>query len=101
MRTTCRTSRTSRTCRRRMTATRTARRPRPPDPPTRLGARIAARALRFLRRALMTNKILIGIAAIVAAGFAALFGGVFANEAGPAPDALAASQSAEDFKAGF
>jgi tetratricopeptide (TPR) repeat protein len=49
----------------------------------------------------MTNKLLIGLAALVAAGAAALFGGLLAEPAAQAPDALAASQSAEDFKAGF
>src|SRR5207253_7092231 len=49
----------------------------------------------------MTNKLLIALATLVAAGFAALFGGVLAETPAQAPDALAASQSAEDFKAGF
>src|SRR5262249_40236591 len=49
----------------------------------------------------MTNKLLIGIAAVIAVGFAALFGGVLDRPAATAPDALAASQSVEDFKAGF
>ena len=49
----------------------------------------------------MTNKLLIAFAALMAAGFAALFGGVFHEPTAAAPDALAASQSAEDFKAGF
>ncbi len=49
----------------------------------------------------MTNKLLIAIAAVIAAGFAALFGGVLDEPQAAPPDALAASQSAEDFKAGF
>jgi len=49
----------------------------------------------------MTNKLMIGFAALLAAGFAAFFGGVFDEPAAQAPSALAASQSAEDFKAGF
>src|ERR1043165_6019298 len=49
----------------------------------------------------MANKLLIGLAALVVVGFAALFGGVLAKSPAQAPDALAASQSAEDFKAGF
>ena len=49
----------------------------------------------------MTNKLLIGFAALLTAGFAAFFGGVFADPPTQGPSALAASQSAEDFKAGF
>ena len=49
----------------------------------------------------MTNKLLIGTAAVIAAGFAALFGGVLDRPAAAPPDALASSQSVEDFKAGF
>src|SRR5689334_20334442 len=49
----------------------------------------------------MTNKLLIAAAAVIAAGFAALFGGLLAERPASPPDALAASQSAEDFKAGF
>jgi tetratricopeptide (TPR) repeat protein len=49
----------------------------------------------------MTNKLLISAAAVIVAGFAVLFGGVLSPPRGTAPDALAASQSAEDFKAGF
>ena len=49
----------------------------------------------------MTNKILIALAAVVAAGFVALFAGAFkSSPSGPA-SALAGSQSVEDFKAGF
>jgi tetratricopeptide (TPR) repeat protein len=46
------------------------------------------------------NKILIAAAALVAAGFATLFGGVFRDSAAP-PSALAGGQALEDFKAGF
>jgi tetratricopeptide (TPR) repeat protein len=49
----------------------------------------------------MRNKLLIGMTALIVAGFAALFGGVLHEQTASAPDALAASQSAEDFKAGF
>src|SRR5712691_3267834 len=49
----------------------------------------------------MTNKLLIALAAVIAAGFAALLGGVLAEPQAQPPSALAASQSAEDFKAGF
>ena len=49
----------------------------------------------------MTNRILIGLAALVAAGFVAFFGGAFASSPTTPPTALAGSQSAEDFKAGF
>ena len=38
----------------------------------------------------MTNKLLIGTAAVIAAGFAALFGGVLDRPAAAPPDALAA-----------
>ena len=96
--TTRRTSRTSRTCRRRTGATRTRRR-RTDDRAS--GARAAARVpVRLLRRP-MSTKLLIAAAALVAAGFAALFGGVLAKRTAAPPDALAAAQSAEDFKAGF
>ena len=47
------------------------------------------------------NKLLILAAAVLAAGFAALFGGLVAERAAQPRSALAASQSAEDFKAGF
>src|SRR5437868_38961 len=49
----------------------------------------------------MTNRILITAAVLVAAGFAALFAGVFRDGSSAAPTALAAQQSVEDFKAGF
>ena len=49
----------------------------------------------------MTNKLLIATAAVIAAGFASLLGGVLDEPQGEPPSALAASQSAEDFKAGF
>ncbi|HZQ04775.1 MAG TPA: hypothetical protein VFA88_12245 [Gaiellaceae bacterium] len=49
----------------------------------------------------MPNKLLIGLAVLLAAGFAAFLGGVFVEPPAQAPSALAASQSAEDFKAGF
>src|SRR6516162_8064542 len=49
----------------------------------------------------MSNKILIGLAALVGAGFVAFFGGAFASSPTTPPTALAGSQSAEDFKAGF
>jgi tetratricopeptide (TPR) repeat protein len=49
----------------------------------------------------MTNRILIGLGALVAAGFVAFFGGAFASSPSTPPTALAGSQSAEDFKAGF
>ena len=48
----------------------------------------------------MSNKLLITLAAIIAAGFAALFGGLL-NRTGTPPTALAGAQSVEDFKAGF
>jgi tetratricopeptide (TPR) repeat protein len=47
------------------------------------------------------NKILIAATAVIIAGFAALFGGAFARQSASPLDALAASQSVEDFKAGF
>jgi tetratricopeptide (TPR) repeat protein len=47
------------------------------------------------------KKLTIGITALLVAGLAALFGGVLARMPARAPDALAASQSAEDFEAGF
>ena len=49
----------------------------------------------------MSNRILIGLAALVAAGFVAFFGGAFSSSPSTPPTALAGSQSAEDFKAGF
>ena len=49
----------------------------------------------------MTNKLLIGTAVVIGLGFAALFGGVLDRPAATTPDALATSQSVEDFKAGF
>ena len=49
----------------------------------------------------MTNKFLIGLAALVAAGFVALFGGAFSSSPSTPASALAGSQSVEDFKAGF
>jgi tetratricopeptide (TPR) repeat protein len=49
----------------------------------------------------MATKLLIALAAVVAAGFAVLLGGVFDEPHATPPSALAASQSAEDFKAGF
>ena len=49
----------------------------------------------------MTNKILIGLAALVAAGFVALFGGAFQSSPSTPASALAGSQSVQDFKAGF
>jgi tetratricopeptide (TPR) repeat protein len=49
----------------------------------------------------MKHALTIGLAALVAAALVALFGGLLAKTPAPAPDALAASQSAEDFKAGF
>lgn len=59
----------------------------PPAPPTRKG--------------LMSNRLLIGLAALVAAGFVAFFGGAFAPSPAAPFNALAAEQSVEDFKAGF
>jgi tetratricopeptide (TPR) repeat protein len=49
----------------------------------------------------MSNRILIGLAALVGAGFIAFFGGAFSSSPSTPPSALAGSQSAEDFKAGF
>jgi tetratricopeptide (TPR) repeat protein len=49
----------------------------------------------------MTNKLIMGLAALVAAGFVAFFGGVLADPPTQPPSALAGSQSVEDFKAGF
>jgi tetratricopeptide (TPR) repeat protein len=49
----------------------------------------------------MSNKILIGLAALVGAGFVAFFGGAFSSAPTTPATALAGSQSAEDFKAGF
>ena len=49
----------------------------------------------------MNNKILIALAALVAAGFVALFGGAFDSSPSTPASALAGSQSVEDFKAGF
>jgi tetratricopeptide (TPR) repeat protein len=49
----------------------------------------------------MSNRILIGLAALVAAGFVAFFGGAFASSPSTPASALAGSQSVEDFKAGF
>jgi tetratricopeptide (TPR) repeat protein len=47
------------------------------------------------------SKLTIGLATALVAALAALLGGVLAGSRAPAPDALAASQSVEDFKAGF
>jgi tetratricopeptide (TPR) repeat protein len=49
----------------------------------------------------MATKTLIGLAALVAAVCVALLGGVFARSQATPSSALAASQSVEDFKAGF
>ncbi len=49
----------------------------------------------------MGNRLFIGFAALVAAGFVAFFGGAFSTSPSTPPSALAGSQSAEDFKAGF
>jgi tetratricopeptide (TPR) repeat protein len=49
----------------------------------------------------MKNKLLIATVALLVAGFATLFGGVFDTSPATPPSALAGSQSAEDFKAGF
>jgi tetratricopeptide (TPR) repeat protein len=46
------------------------------------------------------NKLLIALTVVVAAGAAALFGGLV-NRTGTPPTALAGAQSVEDFKAGF
>jgi tetratricopeptide (TPR) repeat protein len=48
----------------------------------------------------MTNKILIALSALLAAGFATFFGGVFSSSPSTPPSALAGAQSVEDFKAG-
>jgi tetratricopeptide (TPR) repeat protein len=47
------------------------------------------------------SKLAVGIATVVVATLAALLGGVLTKSPEPARDALAASQSVEDFKAGF
>jgi len=47
------------------------------------------------------NKILIALAAAIAAGFVALFGGVLGKSSATPASALAGAQSVEDFKAGF
>jgi len=49
----------------------------------------------------MSNRILIGLAALIGAGFVAFFGGAFAPSSATPVNALAAEQSVEDFKAGF
>jgi tetratricopeptide (TPR) repeat protein len=49
----------------------------------------------------MSNRILIGLAALVGAGFIAFFGGAFAPGSASPYNALAAEQNVEDFKAGF
>ena len=49
----------------------------------------------------MQNRLLIGLAALVAAGFVAFFGGAFSSSPSAPVNALAAEQSVEDFKAGF
>jgi tetratricopeptide (TPR) repeat protein len=49
----------------------------------------------------MTNKLLIGFAALLVVGFVAFFGGAFAEPPTQPPSALAGAQSVEDFKAGF
>ncbi|PWU25213.1 MAG: hypothetical protein C5B48_02460 [Candidatus Rokuibacteriota bacterium] len=49
----------------------------------------------------MTNRILIAAAALVAAGFAALFGGLFQGSSSSASTALLAQQQIENFKIGF
>ena len=49
----------------------------------------------------MSNKLLITLAAVIAAGFAALFGGLARPAPGLRRRALAGAQSVEDFKAGF
>src|SRR5262249_21664422 len=91
---TCRTSPTW-ACRTR--ATRTRR--RPPDGsdvrglPCGAGPGTASRAV--------TDKLLIAVAALVGVAFAALLRGALVERSSPPPGALAASQSVEDFKAGF
>jgi len=47
------------------------------------------------------NKLLIGLATLVAAGSVALFGGLFQGSSSTPASALAGSQSVQDFKAGF
>jgi tetratricopeptide (TPR) repeat protein len=49
----------------------------------------------------VTTKILIGLAALVAAGFVALFGGAFDSSPSTPASALAGAQSVQDFKSGF
>jgi tetratricopeptide (TPR) repeat protein len=49
----------------------------------------------------MRNRSFIGLAALIAAGFVAFFGGAFSSSPSIPPTALAGSQSAEDFKTGF
>src|SRR5215831_16769888 len=49
----------------------------------------------------MTNRILIAAAALVAAGFAGLFGGLFHSSSSSASTALLAQQQIENFKIGF
>ena len=49
----------------------------------------------------MQNRLLIGLAALVAAGFVAFFGGAFSSSPSTPASALAGSQSVQDFKAGF
>jgi tetratricopeptide (TPR) repeat protein len=49
----------------------------------------------------VTNKLLIGFAALLVVGFVAFFGGAFTEPPAQPPSALAGSQSVEDFKAGF
>lgn len=49
----------------------------------------------------MQNRLLIGLAALLAAGFVAFFGGAFSTSPSTPASALAGSQSVEDFKAGF
>jgi tetratricopeptide (TPR) repeat protein len=49
----------------------------------------------------MQNRLLIGLAVLLGAGFVAFFGGAFASSPSTPAGALAGSQSVEDFKAGF
>lgn len=49
----------------------------------------------------MQNRLLIGLAALVTAGFVAFLGGAFSPSPSTPASALAGSQSVEDFKAGF
>ena len=49
----------------------------------------------------MQNRLAIGLAALVAAGFVAFFGGAFSSSPSTPASALAGSQSVQDFKAGF